>query len=48
MKSLIAAFALTLVAHPAFASTRVPEPEGLGIVAGALIALVAVRGLRRK
>jgi hypothetical protein len=49
MKSLLSALALTLIAQPAFAATRtVPEPEGIGIVAGALIALIAVRGLRRK
>jgi hypothetical protein len=49
MKSIVAGLALALYAMPAFAQIeKVPEPDGLGLVAGALMALVAVKVMRRR
>jgi hypothetical protein len=48
MKSLAIAFLVTLVANPALAQdNHVSEPTGLGFVAGAFVAYLAARALRK-
>jgi hypothetical protein len=47
MKSLAIAFLVTLIASPAMAQDQVPEPSGIGFVAGAFVAYLAARALRK-
>jgi hypothetical protein len=48
MKSVLSTLALLAVAAPAYASTiPVPEPGGIGAVAGAIGALIILKTLRK-
>ena len=42
------ALGMCLVAEPAFAAIRVPEPVSMSLFAGGAVAIAAVRALRRK
>ena len=42
------ALGMCLLAEPAFAAARFPEPMSMSLVAGGAVAIAAVRALRRK